>query len=49
MIIVVTNVLEEEDPLDVIKYQCVTCAEKFSHYKDLNTHIEIHNRSKCKN
>ena len=37
-----------EHSTDLNKYQCVTCSETFSHYKDLNAHIEIHNCSKCK-
>ena len=33
---------------DLNKSKCVTCGETFSHYKDLNAHIDnIHNRHRC--
>ena len=33
---------------DLNKSKCVTCGEIFSHYKDLNAHIDnIHNRHRC--
>ena len=34
-------------PPDIIKNKCIICGKSFSNFKDLNAHIDSHDRRKC--